>query len=235
MLLTEVGPMSWVQDCVMDTDSVEASIYTVWKRNLSRNVWELYIPPAARRVFPQRSLKKMIDFLLAPDGRFGPSPTSARDALLLLSLEEGIGELNDRLGPDMRNWQYGQENFHHITVRHLLSPAVNSKMKDKLDVGPLPRGGNSTTVNNTSSGYNQTSGASFRIIADLSDWDNSLGSNTPGQSGDPDSPHYADLFRMWSDGRYFPVFFSRDKIESAAEKITVLLQEKKESEGDNDK
>jgi penicillin amidase len=225
--------LSW--NCVMDTDSIEASIYTVWERNLSRNVWELSIPPEARRVFPQRSLKKMIDFLLAPDGRFGPSPTSARDALLLRSLEEGINELNDRLGPDKRNWQYGQENFHHITVRHLLSSAVSDELRSELDVGPLPRGGNSYTVNNTSSGYNQTSGASFRIIADLSDWDNSLGSNTPGQSGNPDSRHYADLFKMWAEGRYFPVLYSREKIESAAEKITVLLQEKKESDGDNNK
>jgi len=216
--------LSW--DCVMDVESVEASIYTVWERNLSRNVWELHIPPEARSVFPQRSLKKMIDFLLAPDGRFGPDPTSARDAMLLLSLEEGLAELMERLGPDIESWQYGQENFHHIAVRHLLSSAVNDGLRNELDVGPFPRGGNSYTVNNTSSGYNQTSGASFRIIADLSDWDNSLGSNNPGQSGNPLNPHYRDLFEMWAAGKYFPVLYSREKIESTAAKITILLGEK---------
>lgn len=165
----------------------------------------------------------MIDFLLAPDGRFGPSPTSARDALLLRSLEEGIDELIDRLGKDTENWKYGQEKFHHILVRHLLSSAVSDELRSELDVGPLPRGGNSYTVNNTSSGFNQTSGASFRIIADLSDWDNSLGSNTPGQSGNPNSPHYTDLFKMWAIGQYFPVLYSREKIESAAGEITILF------------
>ncbi|MCS6817745.1 MAG: penicillin acylase family protein, partial [Blastocatellia bacterium] len=38
--------------------------------------------------------------------------------------------------------------------------------------------------------------------------------NAPGQSGDPTSPHYRDLFELWKDGRYFPVFFSRAKIET---------------------
>ena len=66
-------------------------------------------------------------------------------------------------------------------------------------------------------------GASFRIIADTGDWDRSVGTNTPGQSGDPDSPHYRDLFEPWAEGRYFPVFFSRPKVESVAEaKITLV-------------
>jgi penicillin amidase len=208
---------------VLDAASIEAAIYTAWERRLSVNVWSLYIPPEARQVFPRRSLKKMIDLLLAPDGHFGPNPTLARNVLLIRSLEEAAADLVERLGPDTESWQYGQARFHHVTIHHLLSNAVTRTLRETLDVGPLPRGGNSYTVNNTSSGFNQTSGGSFRIIADLYNWDNSLGTNTPGQSGDPASPHYSDLFQMWAGGQYFPVLFSRDKIESAAEKITVLL------------
>lgn len=212
--------LSW--DYVMDPDSVEAAIYVSWERRLSRNVWDLYIPEEARKVFPRRSLKKLIDFLQAPDSQFGPNPTSARDALLIKSLEEGISDLVKRLGSDTSKWQYGQEKFHHIKIRHMLGNAVKPELRAELEVGPLPRGGNSYTVNATSSGYNQTSGASFRIIADLGNWDNSLGTNSPGQSGDPNSPHYADLFDMWAKAKYFPIFFSRTKIESAAESVTIL-------------
>jgi penicillin amidase len=212
--------LSW--DYVMDEDSVEAALYMSWERRLSRNVWNLYIPEKARRVFPRRSLKKMIDFLKAPDNHFGPKPSSARNTLLIKSLEEGVSDLVKRLGLDMSKWQYGQEKFHHIKIRHMLSNAVRPELRAELDVGPLPRGGNSYTVNNTSSGFNQTSGASFRIIADLGNWENSVGTNSPGQSGDPKSPHYADLFEMWAKGKYFPIFFSRSKIESAAESITTL-------------
>jgi penicillin amidase len=212
--------LSW--DCVMGADSIEATLYQSWQRRLSRNVWNLYMPEEVRSTFPVRSLKKMIDFLCAPDGVFGPNPTEARDILLIQSLEEAIQDIEERLGLDKKQWQYGQEKFHHIKIQHLLSDAVNEGVRSTLDLGPEPRGGNNNTVNKTSSGPNQTSGASFRIIANLEDWDTSLGTNSPGQSGNPDSPHYSDLFRMWLKGKYFPIFFSKDKVLSAAELITNL-------------
>ena len=212
--------LSW--NCVMDADSIEATIYQSWQRRLSRNVWNLYTPEEIREIFPTRSLKKMADFLCAPDGAFGPNPTDARDILLIQSLEEAIQDIEELLGPDPTRWQYGQEKFHHITIQHLLSNAVNEGIRSTLDLGPEPRGGNNNTVNKTSSGFNQTSGASFRIIANLEDWDTSLGTNSPGQSGNPDSHHYSDLFRMWLKGKYFPIFFSKDKILSAAELIAHL-------------
>ena len=71
-------------------------------------------------------------------------------------------------------------------------------------------------------GDNQVTGGSFKIVADTADWDNSVGSNSPGQSGDVDSPHYRDLFALWARGDYFPVFYSRSKVESVAEKVLVL-------------
>ena len=89
------------------------------------------------------------------------------------------------------------------------------------DIGPF---GN--TVNQTTGGYNQTSGASFRILADLSDWDLSLGTNSPGQSGASASPHYRDLFNLWARDAYFPILFSRSKIESAAGSVTRLIPDK---------
>ena len=49
-----------------------------------------------------------------------------------------------------------------------------------------------------------------------------MGTNAPGQSGDPESPHYRDLFRLWAKHQYFPLFYSREKIESVTENRTVL-------------
>ena len=45
-------------------------------------------------------------------------------------------------------------------------------------------------------------------------WDNTLGMNTPGQVGDPDSPLYDNLFDLWANDKVFPTFYSRNKIES---------------------
>jgi penicillin amidase len=91
-----------------------------------------------------------------------------------------------------------------------------------LNVGPAPRGGDATTVGTTGNGGNQTSGASFRIVIDVGDWERAVGTNTPGQSGDPDSPHYRALFTPWSEDRYFNVPYGRTRVEGAAINRRVL-------------
>jgi penicillin amidase len=212
--------LNW--DYVLDKDSVSAAIYAAWERRLQSSVSDLFVPSGARRLLGGLNLKRMIDWLAAPDGRFGKDPTGGRDALLIRCLNDAVGELTKQLGPDMSKWQYGQEKYHHVTIYHPLSAAVSADLRAKLDVGPWPRGGYAVTVNATGNGNNQTSGASFRIIADTENWDNSVGTNTPGQSGDPDNPHYRDLFQMWATGKYFPVFFSRKKVESVAEEKLTL-------------
>jgi penicillin amidase len=209
-------------DYVLGKDSIPAGIYAAWERHLQTGVRDLFVPANARRWLGGINLKRMIDWLAAPDGRFGQDPTAGRDALLVTSLRDAIADLSKLLGPDMSQWQYGQEKYHHVVIAHPLSAAVNAELRAKLDVGPLPRGGYAVTVNATGNGNNQTAGASFRIIADTENWDNSVGTNTPGQSGDPDSSHYRDLFQMWATGKYFPVFFSRPKIETVSGEKWIL-------------
>jgi penicillin amidase len=165
----------------------------------------------------------MIDWLLSPDGRFGEDPLASRDQLLTESLAEAVKELEERLGNDMDRWQYGQENYKHAKLRHPLSAAVNKEWQAKLDIGPLPRGGNSYTVNNTGGANNQPSGGTFRVIIDTGDWDTALATNSPGQAGDPADPHYDDLFETWAKGRYFPLFYSPAKIESVTGKTIQLV------------
>jgi penicillin amidase len=168
------------------------------------------------------SMKRVIDWMYAPDGRFGDNPTAARDSLVAKSLEEAVAELTKRFGPELASWTYGQERYHHALIRHPLGTAVNGGIRATLDVGPAPRGGDGTTVTATGNTDNQTAGGSFKFIADTEDWDNSIGINTPGQSGDPASPHYRDLFELWAKGRYFPVAYSRSKVESVTERVTRL-------------
>jgi penicillin amidase len=81
-------------------------------------------------------------------------------------------------------------------------------------------------VNNTSNADNQTSGASFRIIVDTQDWDRAVGMNAPGQGGDPDGPHYRDLFQQWARNEFHPVVYSRVRVESAGERTLRLLPQR---------
>ena len=208
-------------DFVLDQRSTEAAIYVAWERQLLDRVKKLFIPQAVQELL-SLNMKRVIDWLSAPDGRFGPNPLDGRNALLVDTLSEAISHLESRLGPNMTQWQYGDARYKHALIRHPLGAAVRSDLRDQLDVGPVSRGGYGRTVNNTGNGDNQTSGASFRIIADSENWDNSVGTNSPGQSGDPDNVHYRDLFDLWARGQYFPIFYSREKVESVVEQTTNL-------------
>ena len=212
-------------DFVLDKDSVAAGIYSMWQRRLFANTREVVVPAALRKGVGGNfgSTKKLIDWLQSPDGRFGANPIGrARCDGRSKSMDEAVAELTKRFGPDMSAWKYGQDKFHHALIRHPLSAAVNEATRAKLQVGPLPRGGDGTTVSATGNADNQGSGGSLKIIADTEDWDNSVGLNTPGQSGDPDSPHYRDLFQLWAQGQYFPVAYSRKKVDSVTESVTRL-------------
>ena len=208
-------------DFILDKRSVPAAIYVAWEQRVVSEVREMFVPEPVRDLLGV-NMKRVIDWLAAPDGRFGADPLAARDGLLVRSLSAAVRALDVRLGRDMTHWQYGQERYKHALIRHPLSAAVDVGTRARLDVGPVPRGGYARTLNNTGGSDNQTSGASFRIIVDTEDWDNSVGTNSPGQSGNPDDPHYRDLFELWARGTYFPVFYSRQKIESVAEETTHL-------------
>ncbi|MGE3277525.1 MAG: penicillin acylase family protein [Vicinamibacterales bacterium] len=214
-------------DFVLDKDSVAGGIFQMFSRRLYANVRALLIPAGARDAVPGSLLtvKPIIDRLYAPDGRFGDDPLAGRDALVARSFDEAVAELTRRFGADMTRWTYGQAAFHHALIQHPLSDVVNAETRARLDVGPAPRGGDGLTVSATGSADNQTAGGSFKIIADTEHWDRSIGINTPGQSGDPASPHYRDLFDLWAKGRYFTLAYTRPVVESVTEHVTRLVPE----------
>jgi len=201
---------------VLDKDSAPAGVYEMLQRRLLANIRDLMVPKEARSFVGMPELTKIIGWLQAPDGRFGPDPIAGRNALLAKSLDEAVAELTKRLGPDQDKWQLGA--YHHALIHHPMTAALKPELRAKFDVGGLPRGGDSYTVTATGGGDNQVSGGSFKIIVDTEDWDRSVGLNNPGQSGDVNSPHYRDLYELWARGKYFPIFYSRTKIESVAEK-----------------
>lgn len=210
-------------DFVLDKRSVEAGVYVAWERQLGAALRELMIPSDLESHLRSVSLSRQIGWLLAPPGEFGIDPVAGRDAILITALEAAVDGLVESFGSDPSGWVYGQERYKHILLRHPLSAAVNEEWQSRLNVGPAPRGGYGYTLNATGNSDNQTSGASFRIIVDTGDWDRSLGMNNPGQGGHPDHPHYADLFDLWAQDRFHPVFYSREKVEAVTGKRTSLV------------
>ena len=206
--------LAW--DYVMAQESAAAAIFSDWRGRVSAAVGRLQ--PGGGRV----SASDLIGLLAAPDGRFGVAPVAGRDRVLTESLVQSVDSLTGIFGEDISSWHHGDVRQHHIRLRHPLARLVDEDLAALLNPPPKPRGGTGNTVNQTGSGQNQTSGASFRIIADTANWDHSVGTNNPGQSGNYESPHYSDLYELWGAGKYFPVLYSRDKVESATENRTLL-------------
>jgi len=205
---------------VLDKDSVQAGIYEMWQRRVLVNVREMMVAKEAQAFIGTPPLTRMVQWLEAPDGRFGADPLAGRNALLAKSLDQAVAELAQRFGADMEKWKLGA--YHHALIRHPLSAALAPELRPKFDAGDVARGSDSYTVTATGGDDNQTAGGSFKIVVDTEDWDTALGLNNPGQSGDVNDPHYRDLYELWAHGKYFPIFYSRAKVESVAERTLEL-------------
>ena len=102
----------------------------------------------------------------------------------------------------------------HATLQHPLA-SLGPAYDKAFNLDPVERSGDANTPNNTrhDDKFRQVHGASYRHVFDLADWDRGLATSTPGQSGQPGSPHYGDLLPLWADGKYFPLAYSRRKVE----------------------
>ena len=200
-------------DGALTRESSQAALYEVWLREICRRLAQRFSPS-----HPEHYQQLLPDVLLAvlshPDAvLFGEQPLAARDALLLEALRAARAELSRRFGADTGAWAWGK--LHSIRFRHALDELAGAA--ERLDLGPLPRPGDEYTVNAArfDDSWQQIEGASYREILDLADWDRSLAINSPGQSGQPRSRHFADLLPLWDAGEYFPLVYSRAAVEAA--------------------
>ncbi len=200
-----------------DIDSAAAAIYEMWiDRHLAKTVIAHTVPEAARYYMGKGSASEAVDLLSSPDKRLGDDAENTRNRIVAESLASAIAELKELLGNEVANWRWG--DLHRAVFRHDLAPMVSKPMQEQLTVGPWAMSGSSTTPHAASyyPDFTLRSGASFRMVLDVGEWDNSRTINTPGQSGDPFSPHYRDLAPYWLTGDYVPLLYSREAIERAA-------------------
>lgn len=210
----------------LTAESGPAALFEIWFTNHLMPAIPARLGPeglGAMIAVPDTEL--YVDMLeAASDPGFGSDPVAARDALLLETLEAAWAEARKRMGDDPSAWAWG--SIHQGYFDHPLSRLASPALAARLDAGPVPRGGSNVTINNN--GYRGTdfrvmSGVSWRMVADVGDWDSSRTINTPGQSGDPSSPHYRDLFPIWARDEYVPMLFTRAAIEKATERRIRLV------------
>jgi penicillin amidase len=205
-------------DAKETADNAGAALFEVWtSKHLGRATVAATTPEAARATIGNGSLSAVVDYLEKPDQALGADQTAARDKVLLQSLSAAAEEVGKLLGDDMAEWKWG--NLHQAEFNHALKPLADKATQAQMTVGPLAMGGGNNVPH--AAGYSTTtfkvtSGASFRMVLDVGNWDDSRAINTPGQSGNPYSPHYRDLAPLWATGDYVPLLYSREAVERAA-------------------
>jgi penicillin G amidase len=207
---------------VLDADSRGAAIYVAWERRLASLVSQIVVPPAARQVMRSVPLSRVVALLVRPDSLLGDRPVAVRNDVITRALTEALSDLRERFGPDIATWRYGDARFHHARIAHPFDALVTDSLKRVLSPGPVPRGGYGNTLLATSNADNQNHGASLRVVIDVSDWDSAIVTNTPGQSGDPRSPFYANLFPLWAQNRFVPLPYSPAAVKRQTAEIVVL-------------
>jgi penicillin amidase len=136
--------------------------------------------------------------------RNAATPKEQRHALVEAGLERTVAALTEDWGADWSEWSYGRGN--PSALSHMFVP--------DFDLPAVERPGGFGTINAT--------GANFRRIIDLSDLDNSVATNAPGQSAQPGSPFYGNLADHLGNGEYFPFLFTRGAIEErVAHRMTL--------------
>ena len=119
-------------------------------------------------------------------------------------LVKALARLSAQQGVDPAQWRWGR--MHTRAFEH---PFVSA-----FDLQTVERPGGAGTV--------AADGASYREVLDVSNWDNSIATNTPGQSAQPGSPFYGNLLPMWTDDQYFPLAFSAQAVEKHAKHKLIL-------------
>lgn len=206
----------------LDADSRGAVIYAAWERRLISHTSDLALPLEVRPILGSVPLTRVVEWMEKPDSLLGARPVDARNFVLFRAFNEAVSDLRKRFGDDMSTWKYGDPRFHFSRIVHPLDALVNDSLKRVLSPGPAPRGGYGNTLLATSNADNQNHGASLRVAIDVSDWDGAIATNTPGQSGDPRSPYYANLFPLWANNTFVPLPYSPAAVRKRTAEVVVL-------------
>ena len=187
----------------LGADSNAGALFAIWfYRHLRPALATLLLPEAPELVTGMDSLGVL---RLMSEER-------AHD-LVSRTLASAYAELQQLLGDNPATWRWG--DLHQIRFQHPLQMLADEELASLMQYAPYPRGGSGNTTNNT--GFNANNmlvraGASYRQVIDVGNWDAATMTNSPGQSGDPRSPFYANLLKGWAEDESFPLLYSREKV-----------------------
>ncbi len=200
-------------------DSVASTIYEAWMMHLTRAIFEddlrgeLYKEMSNRGnpVFLYNVLNDPAAATVWCDNLL-TAPKESCAEIVRLGLDSALDDLTERMGSDMKQWQW--QNVHITQYPH--RPFSDVAALKWLFHRTIANGGNRYTVNVSPSRwnepYNQYHVPSYRQIVDMSDLSNSRFILTTGQSGNVLSAHYDDFIERHRDVKYLAMSFGREQV-----------------------
>jgi penicillin G amidase len=188
-------------DFHMDADKVEPLLFTAWLRAFARSVLTSRVGDAAADYWDLKP-EVMFNVLTQRPGWCAEPDKPADTCSIRLSqaLDTALDELRHSYGDEMAQWQWGRAHIAYFPNAVFERVPL---LRDWLRV-TIPTPGGYDTVNrgpsqirDDAAPYEQRFGAGLRIITDMAAPQDSQMMTAPGQSGNPLSPHYADLLARW--------------------------------------
>jgi penicillin amidase len=215
-------------------DSAAASVYQLWLAEMSERVARAKAPSAWRwavgagfgdlvplTTFHTAAPGRLIGLLRQePDGWFADGWAATSSA----ALSAAVRRLREHAGPDPSRWAWGR--LRTLTLRH---PVGDSRLlADAFNIGPVPFPGDCTTPLQAASGpldpfANPGFLPNLRAVIDLARPDGGRWALAGGQSGNPLSRHYRDLFDVWLRGDGVPIPFTPAAVEAATVAMLELV------------
>jgi len=220
---------AWDRTC--DVSSVGATIFEVFWRELSRAVFadevgeDLADDVLGDGTHAQIALRNILS---DPNAIWWDDVTSAqteqREQIIVRALERTARFLESQLGNDPDSWSWGR--LHTVVfANQTLGRSGIALIERIFNRGPFPAPGSMGLVNAVSSDavtFAVRSAPSWRVIYDVSEWDNSVGIHTTGQSGHAYHQNYDDLIARWLKGEYLPLAWTRAAVERNTQHVLLL-------------
>jgi penicillin amidase len=207
-------------------DSARAAIFEAWYLKLGERLFadELYDSTLGDKLWLTYSehiyhVGMALESALEKNTRWcddvrTPQVETCADTLTI-ALTEGLAKMSEAQGTDdIQAWRW--DRAHHALFPH--NPFDKNPQLQPIFSRSIPNGGDKFTVNVASvfqwDEYNQLHSAQYRQIVDHDAISNSRFMIAPGQSGNPQSPHYDDLLERWRQVKYLPMRFGSRVIDN---------------------
>jgi penicillin amidase len=223
-------------DGVTSADSVATSVYEFFMNEMLWRVSRAKAPRAAKWIMgegvdpllphtfvPMRRASHLVRLIREqPEGWFVRSwKEEMADALSV-----SVDRLKKKYGNSPERWAWGR--VRPLTMTHQFGGKF--PLNKIFNVGPFPWGGDTHTiaqsyVDQLEPDANPGVVVTLRAVIDVGNWDENSFVLGGGQSGNPYSPHYADMLELLKQGKGTPIAWSPEKEKEVIRTTLELVPE----------